>query len=147
MKLMFIASWKKISPILFATNSLVDELKSIVTALKIVKPAKTKVSSVSVSQTHLCSFYEYKVSRSCWPTTMFKITKNTMTHSSTRILLTMSWRRLALKSLNCRNMKDLTLERPVLGLPWSSCKFPMICMFEISRDGLSSWRSKLLYGR
>ena len=58
MKLIFIASWKKIKPILLATNSLVDELRSIVTALNIVKPANTNVNSVKVSQTHLYSFYE-----------------------------------------------------------------------------------------
>ena len=58
MKLMFIANWKKIRPMLFATNSFVLELRSIVTARKTVKPATTNMSSVRVSHTHCCSFLE-----------------------------------------------------------------------------------------
>jgi|TARA_B110000305_G_C19295589_1_gene566462 hypothetical protein len=60
-KEIFMASWKKIRPMLFATNSFVEELKSIVMALKIVKPANTIVNSVRVSQTHFCSLREYFV--------------------------------------------------------------------------------------
>ena len=57
-KHMFIANWKNMSPIHFATNSLVEDPRLIVAALKMVNPAITNINYVNVSDTHFYSFLE-----------------------------------------------------------------------------------------
>ena len=116
-KLIFIANWKKIRPMHFATNSFVFELRSMVTALKIVNPAKTKMSSVKVSQTHVCSFFEYKVWGSIFLMKRFKRMRKTIRKSSIMILLTIILNLWSLNSLNYLNTKEFTLWRVDLGRP------------------------------